>query len=595
MGRLVTDIKILYVEDEELTRTHTMSVLSQYFTTVFAAEDAAKGLELFNSHPFDMIVTDIQLPGMDGFTLVEKIKETDEDIPVVVISAFSDREKFLRALDLKVERYLLKPIRVKELIHIIQKVAEDLVRRKEIKNLGRLLEQYKEAVDAGSIVSKTDIKGIITYVNNAFAELSGYGKEELVGKPHSLVRHPDMPTETFRELWETITAKKVWKGVIKNLKKDGGFYIVDATIVPITDYEGNISEYIAIRHDITELEEYKGILENQLDLSIQSMDDKMNQLKQIEKAVNASTAYTRTDINGVFTFANEHFCRGMGYAKEELVGRDCSAVMQFDNGLRDAISSRVAAKKEFASMIRYTTKTGEVRFYDTIFVPILDVEDNIIEVMGIHHDISEIIHLSQEIEDTQKEVVETMGAIGETRSRETGDHVRRVAEYSKLLAVLYGLDEAEANLLKLASPMHDIGKVGIPDAILNKPGKLDEAEFAVMFTHAEMGYEMLKHSQRKILKAAATVAREHHEKWDGSGYPRGLSGEDIHIYGRITAIADVFDALGHDRVYKKAWELQEILDLLHEERGRHFDPKLVDIFMENLDAILEIRDRFDKK
>lgn len=183
-----------------------------------------------------------------------------------------------------------------------------------------------------------------------------------------------------------------------------------------------------------------------------------------------------------------------------------------------------------------------------------------------------------------------MGAIGETRSQETGLHVKRVAEYSYLLAILYGLDEKEANLLRQASPMHDIGKVGIPDNILNKPGKLTPEEFEIMKSHAQLDYEMLKHSKRDILKASAIVAREHHEKWDGSGYPRGLSGENIHIYGRITAIADVFDALAHDRVYKKAWNLEEIYDLLKEEKGKHFDPKLIDIFFNNLDKFLKIKE-----
>ncbi|WP_419774682.1 HD domain-containing phosphohydrolase [Halarcobacter sp.] len=210
----------------------------------------------------------------------------------------------------------------------------------------------------------------------------------------------------------------------------------------------------------------------------------------------------------------------------------------------------------------------------------------------ISKNIKEIQNLNKEIEDTQKEVILTMGAIGETRSKETGNHVKRVAEYSKILAIKYGLDENEANLLKEASPMHDIGKVGIPDRVLKKPAKLNDEEWEIMKGHAQLGYEMLKHSNRKILKAAAIVAKEHHEKWDGSGYPNGLKGEEIHIYGRITAVADVFDALGSDRCYKKAWPLEEILDLFKKERGKHFDPKLVDLLFENIDEVVYIRDKY---
>ena len=206
--------------------------------------------------------------------------------------------------------------------------------------------------------------------------------------------------------------------------------------------------------------------------------------------------------------------------------------------------------------------------------------------------LNEITKLNEEIENTQKEVVFTMGSIGESRSKETGNHVKRVAEYSKLLAIYYGLDKKEAEMLKQASPMHDIGKVAIPDAILNKPGRFDETEREIMNTHAKLGYEMLKHSNRPLLKMAAIVANEHHEKWDGSGYPNGLKAENIHIYGRITALADVFDALGSHRVYKKAWDDEKIFNLFKEEKAKHFDPKLVDIFFEHLDEFLKIRETF---
>ena len=202
----------------------------------------------------------------------------------------------------------------------------------------------------------------------------------------------------------------------------------------------------------------------------------------------------------------------------------------------------------------------------------------------------ELMALKIEIEDTQREVVFTMGAIGESRSKETGNHVKRVAEYTYLLAKHYGLSEKESDMLKQASPMHDIGKVAIPDAVLNKPGRFDEEERKIMDTHAQLGYDMLQASNRPLLKMAATVAYEHHEKWNGTGYPNQLAGEDIHIYGRITALADVFDALGSARVYKPAWDDERIFKMFKEERGEHFDPNLIDIFFENLDEFLHIRD-----
>lgn len=205
-------------------------------------------------------------------------------------------------------------------------------------------------------------------------------------------------------------------------------------------------------------------------------------------------------------------------------------------------------------------------------------------------DVTKVIELNDAIEETQREVIYAMGEIGETRSKETGNHVKRVALYSKELALLYGLSHKEADLLQMASPMHDIGKVGIPDAVLNAPRKLEPDEWVIMQTHAKLGYNMLKSSNKPILQAAAIVAHEHHEKWDGSGYPNRTVGEHIHIYGRITAVADVFDALGSERVYKKAWKLDDILELFKKESGKHFDPALVALFLNNLDSFLKIRD-----
>lgn len=204
----------------------------------------------------------------------------------------------------------------------------------------------------------------------------------------------------------------------------------------------------------------------------------------------------------------------------------------------------------------------------------------------IQQGIDEIQSLNAEIIDTQRELILTLGEICETRSHETGMHVVRMAEFSFLMANLAAYEDAE--LIKHASPMHDIGKVAIPDHILNKPGKLTVDEWEIIKTHAELGYKMLSVSHRPLLNLAATIAHEHHEKWNGSGYPRGLKGEEIHIAGRITAIADVFDALCYERCYKPAWELDRVLALFKEERGRHFDPNLIDVFFANLDDFLEL-------
>lgn len=195
----------------------------------------------------------------------------------------------------------------------------------------------------------------------------------------------------------------------------------------------------------------------------------------------------------------------------------------------------------------------------------------------------ELQRLNDEIESTLKETMLVMGRIEEFRSIETKRHTKRVALLSRLIAKEYGLDDESVALIELASPLHDIGKVGISDAILNKPERLDESEYLRMKAHAQIGYEILRHSERKILQTAATIAYEHHEKYDGTGYPRALKGEEISVFARIVAIVDVLDALLSKRVYKEVWSSQSVKELMLRERGRHFEPRLVDIVLENFE------------
>lgn len=204
----------------------------------------------------------------------------------------------------------------------------------------------------------------------------------------------------------------------------------------------------------------------------------------------------------------------------------------------------------------------------------------------------QLLDLNDEIDSTLRETVFTMGVIEEQRSKETANHTKRVTLYAKVLAEKLGLAREQVELLVAASPLHDIGKLGIPDEVLLKPGLFDEHERRIMENHPRIGYEMLKHSRRDILMAAGTIAYQHHEKWDGSGYPRGLKGEEIHIFGRIVAVADVFDALYSPRLYKQPWPLDEVIDWIRNERGKHFDPALVDIFLDNVDEFVAIYDRF---
>ena len=196
-----------------------------------------------------------------------------------------------------------------------------------------------------------------------------------------------------------------------------------------------------------------------------------------------------------------------------------------------------------------------------------------------------------EIELTQKELLLTVSTVLETRSNETGNHVQRVCEYSSLLAKLLGLDKKEQELIFIAASMHDVGKVVISDEILHKPGKLTKSEFEEMKRHTQVGYMMLKSSKRPIIQTAADIALYHHEWWNGQGYPMKLKGEKIPLYARIVAIADVFDALGSERAYKKSWPLDDIFHYFKAGSGKQFDPQLVELLLNNSNDFLEIRNQ----
>lgn len=199
---------------------------------------------------------------------------------------------------------------------------------------------------------------------------------------------------------------------------------------------------------------------------------------------------------------------------------------------------------------------------------------------------------TQEIREREKELIFRMSRAAEFRDPETGAHIQRMAHYSRLIARGIGLDEATQKLVLEAAPMHDVGKIGIPDFILLKPGKLTTEEFEVMKGHSRLGYELLKDSNSASLRAGAEIAWTHHEKFDGSGYPRGLAGQDIPLFGRIVAVADVFDALTSERPYKRAWSLEDACLFLEEWKGRHFDPACVEAFMASWNEVIDIRRRF---
>jgi len=199
---------------------------------------------------------------------------------------------------------------------------------------------------------------------------------------------------------------------------------------------------------------------------------------------------------------------------------------------------------------------------------------------------------TDELNKTRSEIIRRLGRAAEFKDNETGMHVIRMSYYSRIIAKAIGMDDIDADLILNAAPMHDVGKIGIPDSVLLKPGKLDADEWVLMKKHPEFGANIIGNHESELLKMARIVALTHHEKWNGQGYPKGLAGEDIPLVGRIVAIADVFDALTTERPYKDAWSVERAVSLIKDEAGQHFDPVLAEAFVRSLPEVLEIKEKY---
>ncbi len=234
-------------------------------------------------------------------------------------------------------------------------------------------------------------------------------------------------------------------------------------------------------------------------------------------------------------------------------------------------------KAELCVLPDKTLKPNDVLLLNTFFNIAYDVIFNFI--------------LLQNMFDDEKQLVYSLTEISEIRSKETGSHIKRVSKYCEIIGRKYGLDDENVDLLVTASKMHDLGKLNIPDEILHKPGKLTNDEFSIMKTHALAGYSILYNCTGKYLEASKLIAKNHHEKFNGKGY-YGISGYEIDLFSRIVAIADVFDALAFKRCYKEAWKIELIVEFFKKERGEHFDPDLVDIFLDSVDEFVEVQNEY---
>jgi PAS domain S-box-containing protein len=584
-------LRVLYVEDDVATRDELAEMLGYWIKELDVTANGQAGLALYSEKRHDIVVTDIQMPVMGGLAMSAEIRRLSPQQPIIVLSAYNDVEFLFRAIDLGISHYITKPVNVEQLLAKMVEIAEIIQVKREKDRNQRLLEQYRHLVDASAIVSKFDPQGRITYVNDRFCELSGYDQQALIGSEIRCIRHPDEPKDISGEIWQSVLDGNKWVGIVKNQTLSGAMFVVDSSLVPILNEHNHVEEVVCLDVDITDIYlNYENMIES-LSRSERSLNEQRHLLNEYKRALELGASICITDMNGRILSANQLFGNSLGYAVNELCERSLADITQGDHShCYQEVNDKQGS--HCIKVIPFHHHDGSERQFSVIFLAVRGMDEQINSIILSCQDVTEPLRLSKDIVETQRELLLVMGEVVENRSQETGKHVKRVAEIAYLLALKYGLNDERAEMLKTVAPMHDIGKVGIDDAILHKPGKLDFDEFEIMKTHAELGRHILTRIDRPLVNMAARIAYEHHENYDGSGYPQGIKGEEISLEGRIIAIADVLDALSHERVYKPAWDDQSIRAYMLEQRGLKFDPELVDLALTHWDAIIAIRQNY---
>ncbi len=466
-------LSVLYVEDSPDVRRETVEILVQFFDRVEEASNGEEGLEKFKRENFDIVITDINMPRMNGIDMIKSIKEIDRRVPIIVITAFDDLKYLMECIKIGVYGYILKPIDMDQLIESLYRVVEKLRLRQERDRAIALLEQYKKIIDESATVTKTDLKGIITYANDKFCEKSGYSREELIGKPHNIVRHPDMPSSVFKELWDTIKSKRIWHGIVKNKTKDGKAVYMKATIAPILDEKGNIVEYIAVRHDITDVMNPRKLFHDK----VKELTNPLLLLCKIEDYEDIESLYDTKTIERIeeefLKISRDLFPEGCRFEFAYNLGNgEFAFLSEFNPG--ESINNFLSCIKQFQENVRNAKIELDGYEYDIeVLLSFCTEKENILENarLGIKRAIKEKVDivfangLLKEAQEQAKQNIETLrmvkNAIEENRVVAVFQPIfnNRTSTIEKYEALVRIVSKEDGTLLSPASFLN-MAKIG---------------------------------------------------------------------------------------------------------------------------------------
>ncbi|WP_044414901.1 response regulator [Halarcobacter anaerophilus] len=365
-SNVLNQAKILYVEDDELIRKETLNIFENFFKKVYVAQDGKEGLDSYykNRDKIDIILTDINMPNMNGIELISKVREEDFELPILVVTAFNDVSLLIKLIKLNVSDYILKPMQMNSTLKVIDKIVTNRFNQKLVFKQKNELQIYKDILDKENLVSETDLKGIVTYANDIFCEVSGYSKDELIGANHNIVRHPDVSPKVYKKLWETIQSKKVWKGKIKNRAKDGTPYYVKATIFPILDENENIEKYVASRFLITEDEEERHKLKKYI---VHQKSQQIKYEKQLQEDFDDALHYAKMQKDKQVA----NFIHELNEQIKSLRGKNSDnkgRILFLENQLKDAVDKNENMVKNYQEKVEklHTTAIKAAEEYQRI-------------------------------------------------------------------------------------------------------------------------------------------------------------------------------------------------------------------------------------
>ena len=568
--------RILLAEDNVINQKVAQALLNKlgYKADVVSnGLEAVRALELTN---YDLVLMDCLMPEMNGCEATVVIRDAsskvlNHDVPIVAMTANATTKDREECLEAGMNDYLSKPVKKSELAKVFAKwlpVREaygDIPDNEPAIYAGAGLDvsDAHPETDAVTCISLI-LKRLLDYITSKDGRAERYlddHQRELTGLPEKDLRHINtlLKNFNFSAAHDALLALSVKNGIILTPDDVNGIQPgtetvpVPATVLIVDDTPQNISLLnAALTDDYTIKAATSGTqgieICSSMPVDIILLDVMMPEMDGFETCRQLKKNPLTQNIPTIFVTAK-------GEVEDESMGFACGAVDYITKPIR-------------APIVKSRVRT-HLALYD---------QSRALESL--------VQQRTSELKETYFEVLRRLGVAGEFRDNETGLHVARVCNYSRIIALAFGLPEKEAELLYHAAALHDSGKIGIPDNILFKPGKLDENEWEVMRTHSEIGHKIIgQHSNNKLMNSAATVALTHHEQWNGSGYPQGLKKTDIPLVGRIVAIADVFDALTTERPYKKAWTVTDAVSEIANYSGQHFDPQIVDSFLLSINEL----------